>query len=371
MQKIDFSKAFTSNGGLSLDLLFVEAIGIAPSIVYFEYDDKKLDLKKITHPLISDIFPDNRFIRLSDVFSSIKTSAVQDENENEDQDDFYSNEMWVDKSLIILCTDILWSIQYKRITIYYHPRYTLNQINDLYNKAYSQLPKLEERSKAAQVKLVAYDNRYYTITSSVNKVELDIDDLYNDDFKSVHKDIIKFISERNSGLIILHGEKGSGKSSYIRALTSNYPNEYIVVTNAVASHLANPEFISFMIEHKNSIFILEDCEQILMERSENTFGGAIANILNMTDGLMSDIFNVKFICTFNADVEKIDSALLRKGRCFANYEFKKLCAEKVEKLAEKNNIHLNEIKAMTLADLFNYNDTSCEVKQPVKKKIGF
>jgi len=139
----------------------------------------------------------------------------------------------------------------------------------------------------------------------------------------------------------------------------------------MAEHLASPEFMSFMLDHKDSVYILEDCEQILMRRTDG-FGenGAIANILNMSDGLMSDIFNVKFICTFNADIDKIDDALLRKGRCFANYEFKPLCKEKTRALLNKLNIEADEIKEMTLADIYNYGDKDCtEVK--VAKKIGF
>lgn len=125
-----------------------------------------------------------------------------------------------------------------------------------------------------------------------------------------------------------------------------------------------------MLDNKDSIFILEDCEQILMDRRENTFGGAITNILNMSDGLLSDIFNVKFICTFNADINCIDSALLRKGRCYANYEFKELSKEKTKVLLEKQGIYLDSYKPMTLAEIFNFEDKD-NSNNTVAKKIGF
>ena len=158
------------------------------------------------------------------------------------------------------------------------------------------------------------------------------------------------------------------KTNLIRHLVTTLPKNYILVTNTLASHLASPEFISFMLDHRNSVFILEDCEQILMSR-EQTVSGAIANILNMSDGLMSDIFNVKFICTFNADINKIDEAILRKGRCFANYEFKPLCKEKTKALLEKLNIHKDDPQPMTLAEIYNYNNEDCT--QQSTKKIGF
>ena len=158
------------------------------------------------------------------------------------------------------------------------------------------------------------------------------------------------------------------KTNLIRHLITTCPKNYILVTNTLASHLASPEFISFMLDHKNSVFILEDCEQILMARDQN-ISNAIANILNMSDGLMSDIFNVKFICTLNAAINKIDEAILRKGRCFANYEFKPLCKEKTKALLEKQNIHIDDPQPMTLAEIYNYNDGDC-TKQSTKK-IGF
>lgn len=108
-----------------------------------------------------------------------------------------------------------------------------------------------------------------------------------------------------------------------------------------------------------------------MDRTDNPWNNAITTILNMADGLLSDIVNIKFICTFNAAVDKIDEALLRKGRCFAKYEFKELCEEKVERLNDKYNLEIKEIKSMTLAEVYNADkrDYSEETKKP--RKIGF
>ena len=133
--------------------------------------------------------------------------------------------------------------------------------------------------------------------------------------------------------------------------------------------MAEPEFISFMMDNKDSVFVLENCEQVLMSREENRFGGAISNILNMSDGLMSDIFNIKFICTFNTSVDNIDEALLRPGRCYVNYEFKPLCAEKSAKLLESLGHNVCKPKEMTLAEIYNYNPEEIETK--TIKKIGF
>lgn len=158
------------------------------------------------------------------------------------------------------------------------------------------------------------------------------------------------------------------KTSVIRNLITNHPAKYILITTSMAEHLAQPTFMTFMQNNKDSIFILEDCEQILVDRTAGNYSCAITNILNTADGLMSDIFNIKFICTFNADISKIDKALLRKGRCFVNYEFKELSEDKTKILLNRQGIELDSYKPMTLADIYNYTDTDC-TKQT--NKIGF
>lgn len=154
-------------------------------------------------------------------------------------------------------------------------------------------------------------------------------------------------------------------------MCSNIPKDYVIVPNSVASRLGDPDFISYITSCKDYVFILEDCEQLLMDREDNPWNNAITTILNMADGLLSDIVNIKFICTFNAAVDKIDPALLRKGRCFAKYEFKELCEEKVEKLNDKYNLGIKDIKPMTLAEVYNTEKTDYSEENKSKKKIGF
>jgi hypothetical protein len=102
------------------------------------------------------------------------------------------------------------------------------------------------------------------------------------------------------------------------------------------------------------------------------FTSAVSSILNMSDGIMSDIFNGKFICTFNADMDSIDDAILRKGRCYAKYTFGKLDKKKAKVLLNERGITLpeDEYEDMVLADIYHYEDKNVESANK-KKKIGF
>lgn len=133
------------------------------------------------------------------------------------------------------------------------------------------------------------------------------------------------------------------------------------------SQINNSDFLDFLLSHKNSVFILEDCD-ILIQSRDKGGNGLINSLLNMSDGILGDSLNIKFIGTFNTHVSNIDKALQRKGRLKIMHELKPLTKEKVEKIFKT--LDINEVpKSMTLAEVYNYyvdNGTN----QP-KNKIGF
>ena len=294
--------------------------------------------------------------------SSLDESFCLDDEENmsDIKEDLKAN---VDEVIIILPNEIVAVININKLSIYYSLDY-----KEFADSVLDTFEHVKEEEEPANVRLVCYDNDYYTVVTKIEKTNINISENYNDDFLPVYNDLVKFVESNKSGIAILRGVVGSGKTSVIRNLITNHPAKYILITTTMAEHLAQPTFMTFMQNNKDSIFILEDCEQILVDRTAGNYSCAITNILNTADGLMSDIFNIKFICTFNADISKIDKALLRKGRCFVNYEFKELSEDKTKVLLNRQGIELDSYKPMTLADIYNYTDTDC-TKQT--NKIGF
>jgi len=368
MELID---CFTESGVFIASKYFVFKYNCVPNslMLTFNEEEKHCDLEKITSEVLYSLIPDISFIKRTTSKYSLVGGATDQEYSNGTTLNISDSGSAIN---VITSNEYIFVIDLNSISVKYFPEeHTESEIEELLKQIWDGLPKRVKESKEATANLVGYsDGSYYTIESKIKKVDININETYNDDFMPVYKDLITFLDSRESGLVLFYGSPGTGKSSLLRHLCDKYPKNYIIVPTSLTSRLGDPDFVSFMIDNANSVFILEDCEQVLTDRSVNMFNGAISNILNMSDGLLSDIMNIKFICTFNANVKDIDQALLRKGRCYAKYEFKELTKDKVETLNEKYNLGLTEIKPMTLAEIYNADKTEYGEKKRTNK-IGF
>ena len=198
---------------------------------------------------------------------------------------------------------------------------------------------------------------------------IDIHELYNDDFIEIDAIITEYMQKQESGMVLLHGEPGTGKTTYIKHLICKYQNkQFIFIQNDFVKDLLKPSFISFLLQNKNAILIIEDAEKVVVSRANSSDDSVVSTILQLTDGLFSDFLNIKIICTFNTNIDHIDKALLRKGRMIAKYNFTPLSADKTAALAKKLG-HEDVRGSLTLADIFGLDKRGFD--KAAKRAIGF
>lgn len=384
--KIKAEKIFNSVGTIKKDIMFANMFGLVPSVYActLDDDDKKFDMYNIDKKFILSIYPDATVFKISGRHIDDGASCVTNERQKNsvpiyDRDGVYVLYQYRNTETTIILSEYPAIITFDKSAV--ECIYDLDSDFDaekFIDDFISKLPLIDKNKKDEYpcVNLVSFSNDagYHNVDAEINPVTIDIEKNYNDDFLPIYDDIVKFLSseERKSGLIVLNGEPGTGKSYFIRHLIKNIDNNYVLIPPSMAENLASPEFTSFLMSNTDSVFILEDCETVIKQRSISDLTSAVSSILNMSDGIMSDIFNGKFICTFNADMESIDDAILRKGRCYAKYTFGKLDKEKAKVLLNERGITLpeDEYEDMTLADIYHYEDKNVE-SVTKKKKIGF
>lgn len=212
--------------------------------------------------------------------------------------------------------------------------------------------------------LVKNDNGVEEKKLSFDSQKIDLRRNYNDDLP--WNELMRFVGEDKEGLAILHGPAGTGKTTLIKKLIQDNPGKEFVLINS--RDLENPDnegYLEYFLENKNRIFILEDCERLLLSRNNGGGSNQLVTILNMSDGLLGSTLKTKFICTFNTNLENIDSALLRKGRMRIKYYVGPLCLEKTRNLTGDETIR----EKMTLAEIYNGGEN--DFSKTGKRKIGF
>src|SRR5678809_1554800 len=172
----------------------------------------------------------------------------------------------------------------------------------------------------------------------------------------------------DKGIVLLHGLPGTGKTTYLRHLIGKITKRVLFLSPNIAGSLIVPEFIDLLIVNPYSVVIIEDAENIIMDRKANQ-NSSVSNLLNISDGLLADFLNVQLICTFNSSLTMVDSALMRKGRLIAKYEFNKLSVSKAQKLSNHFGFDTVITRPMTIAEITNQHEMAHQ-KEKVEV-IGF
>ncbi|CAF3406741.1 unnamed protein product [Rotaria sp. Silwood1] len=245
------------------------------------------------------------------------------------------------------------------ISIYYLPEHEMK----VQNMAKDILKFYVLESKYLKLNMICRQfSTYYLKDIQIKKPMIyDLALHYGQNFVHVHEKILKECNKKDGkGIVLLHGIPGCGKTHYIRYLVEEIQDKKLIyIPPDMAKDISKPEFLPFLLQHPNSILIIEDAENIVRDRNEITTNAsqAVANLLNLSDGLLGDAMHNQIIATFNCDLTIIDKALLRKGRLIADYEFGKLDVDNAKLLSNKLGFDMEHIsKPMTLAEIYNQDE---------------
>lgn len=121
-------------------------------------------------------------------------------------------------------------------------------------------------------------------------------------------------------LTVIDGCPGSGKTYIVRGLLQEVDKVvFVVVAPHFLAALADPTALTALVklraENQNRpiIFIIEDADEVLAPRDAGNMS-SISAVLNLGDGIMGSVLDVRVVATTNAARQELDPAVKRPGR---------------------------------------------------------
>lgn len=233
-----------------------------------------------------------------------------------------------------------------------------------------------KKKKAGHIHLIVQQrNSLDTEPFKLACPELDIEMNYGTKFAESYDTIFKSLNDHKNDergrLLLLHGEPGTGKTTFINYLANKINRKILWLPTMLAESITSPGFITLLMENKGCVLIIEDAERVIGDRNaSNSSSIGVSNILNLTDGVLGDALQIHVVATFNTAKENIDKALLRSGRLIAEHKFEALPVEDTNRLIAHLGKEGTSDKPLTLSDIYTFGQK--EIKTEEKKSgMGF
>ncbi len=197
-----------------------------------------------------------------------------------------------------------------------------------------------------------------------------------EDFDAVVEDLKS--KDPSGRLAIFDGTPGTGKTYMVRGLLASVPEAlFVLVPVALIPELASPGMINALLETRRNkgdlptVFIIEDADDCLGSR-DATNVNAVSALLNLGDGIIGALMDIRLVCTTNLKNDELDEAVVRPGRLSRKIHVGHLNRDVAEKLFEKltkKKVRIDE--KLTLAQVYSL--ARDDGWKPVAKKrsIGF
>lgn len=177
--------------------------------------------------------------------------------------------------------------------------------------------------------------------------------------------LLKKIKSGETGIVVLFGERGCGKSNYIKYLTSVVKRDIIFVPNTMTDLAINsPDFRKILSKFNKPIVVIDDCETLFNDFFTKS-NLVCNNLIQLVDSVIP-VQGLTIITLFNSKNEdEIDHNLLESNLILTSVEFTNLNKDEANHLSKTIGLKSKFQEECKLVDVFRGKSSD------VKEKVGF
>ena len=229
--------------------------------------------------------------------------------------------------------------------------------------------------------LVTSGNDFKIVPIGVTKLPFEKGNYTNEVLDSVDHVIKDIDSKTPCGkLTIIDGPPGTGKTSMIRMLTDKVSHPFILVQANQIVNWTGPALINMLMNIRDQlkwpiVFVIEDAEDCLVPRKDGDVS-TISALLNMSDGILGSVFDIRIIATTNIQIKNLDPAILRPCRLCRRIRIDAVGKDQANSIYQRLSKSENSpfTQEATLAEIYKYVIDPIEagnIKTRQEKRIGF
>lgn len=179
----------------------------------------------------------------------------------------------------------------------------------------------------------------------------------------------KFMASDES-VLVLYGPPGTGKSTFLRSLiTAKTQCSYVAYSKKV---IESDALLEKYFSSNAQLLALEDIDNYMGKREGGN--SLMAGFLNASEGIVKRKDKKIVFATNLPSIDKIDPALLRRGRCFDVIHFDLLTVDEARAVEVEMNLpeqDLSSKKRWALSEILNPVREDLQMHSRTAKSIGF